>query len=198
MPRKNSAQFITKTCPHCGQPFTKPDWKVWREAIYCSLECYTLARRALPAGERAALMTEATARIRGAKRSEEELIRRAERTFERRNLSLDEEAIWYALGHAGIPALPQFPWNKYNIDFAYPSHMLAIEYNGGNWHNTPLKRKQDAAKRAFLESTGWTVLVIPRLCKPHNNNAGNECVPIDELVNRVRSAIATLPRALTE
>lgn len=180
---------ITKTCQHCGHYFTRPDWKVWRETLFCGPECYAAARRALPRTERAALMASATAQIRGAKRTHEDLCKRARTKQERATLSDDEREILAALHTAGMNPIPHFAFDKYNLDFAFPDQRVAIEYHGGNWHNTPLKQEQDASKAAFLRDAGWHLIVLPRLDKPQPNNAGNRRIAISEVVTLAKQAV---------
>lgn len=197
MPRSDKRPDITKTCDHCGEQFTRPDWKVWREARYCGGDCYTAARRALPATERAALMANATARIRGATRSHEDLCKRARTKQDRATLSDDEREILAAMSAADLDPIPHYALDKYNIDFAFPAERVAVEYQGGNWHNTPLKREQDERKASFLKSQGWHLIVLPRLDKPQPNNAGNRRIAIDDVVRLTVAAINHQAGSLT-
>ena len=59
---------------------------------------------------------------------------------------------------AKIEVVPWFAVGKFNIDFALPKSKIAIEINGGNFHDSPKKIKQDFAKVTFLNSLGWFVL----------------------------------------
>lgn len=187
---------LVKTCAHCGQTFTRPDWKVWRATIYCGPECYAAARRSLDPSDRAALMANATAVIRGARRSHADLCKRARTKQERLILSQDEQEILAAMRAVGLSPIPHLAFDKYNIDFAFPERRVAVEYHGGNWHNTPAKHHQDAAKAAFLRAEGWHLLVFPRLDKPQANNAGNRRVAIEEIVRLTLQAMhATPPQA---
>lgn len=151
---------ITKVCEHCGQSYTRPDWSIWRASRYCSPACYTEARRALEPHQRAALMTKATDAIRGSKRTHYDLCKRARTKQDRAKLSKDETAILAALHAANLRPIPEYAIDKFNVDFAFPDERLAVEYNGGNWHNTPKKRSEDDAKALYLRANGWNVLVF--------------------------------------
>ena len=58
--------------------------------------------------------------------------------------------------------VPQYPvvveGHGYRIDFAIPEAMVAIEYDGGDWHSTPEQVASDAVRQARLERAGWRVL----------------------------------------
>lgn len=174
-------------CQRCGATFRPASRSAG--AKFCSQRCRTEYLRSLAPDERAAMMAKATARIRGAKRSPEDLQKRARTKQERAQLSGDEAEIMAALNAAGLHPVPLYAFDKYNIDFAFPDRMVAVEYQGGNWHNTPQKREQDARKAAFLESEGWRLLVFPRLDKPQPNNAGNRRIAIDEIVRQTIEAL---------
>ena len=180
---------ITKVCAQCGQSFTRPDWAVWRRAVYCSPDCRVNATRALPAEERAALMASATAKIRGSKRSHEDLCKRAATKQARAVLSGDEAEIMAALNARGLVPVPVYAVDKYNIDFAFPDAMVAVEYNGGNWHNTPKKVAEDEVKAAFLNANGWTLLVFPRLAKRRRVDSGHARILLADLVAQVEAVV---------
>jgi hypothetical protein len=49
----------------------------------------------------------------------------------------------------------------FRLDFAYPLHKVAIEYDGRDWHLlTEEQKRHDAERRAWLKSQGWTVIVV--------------------------------------
>lgn len=163
------------------------------EGLFCSNDCYTAHRRSLPSEERAALMAEATKRIRGAKRSYEDLCKRAQGKQRNAKVSGDEAEILAALNAAGLHPVPLLAIGKYNIDFGFPDAMLAVEYNGGNWHNSPAKKEADASKRAFLESEGWHLVVFPRLARERRSrDSGNARIELDELVRQVSEHVLSL------
>jgi hypothetical protein len=72
-----------------------------------------------------------------------------------------------AIRDAGLPSPePQF-WIEddgvlvFRLDFAYPLHKVAIEYDGRDWHLlTEEQKRHDAERRAWLGSQGWTVIVV--------------------------------------
>ncbi len=46
------------------------------------------------------------------------------------------------------------------IDFAWPEQMVAVEYDGIDWHSEPDAMKRDRRRRAALEAIGWVVISI--------------------------------------
>ncbi|HUO73357.1 MAG TPA: type IV toxin-antitoxin system AbiEi family antitoxin domain-containing protein [Solirubrobacteraceae bacterium] len=56
--------------------------------------------------------------------------------------------------NARIPGLPR--WVE--VDFYFPAQRLVIEADGGQFHDTPYRRKRDARKQAILEAAGLRVI----------------------------------------
>jgi very-short-patch-repair endonuclease len=52
----------------------------------------------------------------------------------------------------------QYPLGKYRADFAIPQLKLAIECDGGIWHENPEKKAKDKIRDAELSKFGWTTL----------------------------------------
>ncbi|ULE32214.1 DUF559 domain-containing protein [Mycobacterium sp. IDR2000157661] len=48
----------------------------------------------------------------------------------------------------------------WRVDFAWPDHKLAVEYDGFDWHRSPESLRRDRQKRAALEEIGWRVLSV--------------------------------------
>ncbi len=48
----------------------------------------------------------------------------------------------------------------WRVDFAWPDRMVAVEYDGFEWHSSPEALRRDRQKRAALEEIGWRVLSI--------------------------------------
>lgn len=47
------------------------------------------------------------------------------------------------------------------LDFAYPEHRVAVEYDGAEFHElTDRQRVHDAERRRWLRSQGWVVIVL--------------------------------------
>jgi very-short-patch-repair endonuclease len=46
------------------------------------------------------------------------------------------------------------------VDFAWPDHRIAVEYDSVDWHSSPDAMKQDRRRRAALEAVGWIVISI--------------------------------------
>lgn len=63
----------------------------------------------------------------------------------------------HALNDASLFPIPQLAVGTYNIDFAFPDAMLAVETDP-LWHKSKRKRPRDGKRDAFLTAEGWTVL----------------------------------------
>ncbi|MET0898733.1 MAG: DUF559 domain-containing protein [Mycobacterium sp.] len=48
----------------------------------------------------------------------------------------------------------------WRVDFAWPDQMLAVEYDGYDWHSGPEDFTKDRQKQAALTELGWTVMSI--------------------------------------
>ena len=48
----------------------------------------------------------------------------------------------------------------WRVDFAWPGHRVAVEYDGYDWHSGPDDFARDRQKRAALIELGWTVISI--------------------------------------
>ena len=83
-----------------------------------------------------------------------------------------------ALSH--VQLAHQFPVGKYFVDLAVPELKIAIEVDGGNWHNERHKREGDLEKESFLKKEGWVVIRAPvrlnRLGQPAVEKAIQDCV----------------------
>lgn len=110
--------------------------------------------------DRLRLTAASRALITGRKRSHEDRTKRAKGVQRKAKLSTYEGALLRALQDHGLHPIPQMAVDIFNIDFAFPKQLLAIELHGGCWHNTPQKKAYDEAKRALLEPLGWRILVI--------------------------------------
>lgn len=132
--------------------------------------------------------------ITGRRRSHEDLCRRAQGKQRTAVLSDDEAEIMAAFYEAGLHPIPLYAIDKFNVDFAFPEVKLAVEYHGGNWHNTRKKRESDAAKARHLAANGWTLLVFPRLYRPisYKIKGGNKSVKLPALVAKVQRTLTHL------
>lgn len=71
------------------------------------------------------------------------------------------------LTDAGLPE-PQLQWEVrnrigvvvYRLDLAYPEILLAVEYDGQEFHNSAADRAHDEERRAYLRALGWTCVVL--------------------------------------
>ncbi|KUI30119.1 hypothetical protein AU196_05795 [Mycobacterium sp. IS-1742] len=48
----------------------------------------------------------------------------------------------------------------WRVDFAWPERLVAVEYDGFNWHSRPEDFRRDRRKRAALQEIGWQVISI--------------------------------------
>lgn len=198
---KGRGRFCSKQCAYLSAR-TLPDatcrtcGKVYRPygtnmgTVYCSMACRNQYVASLPQDAKEALMAGCRAATRGAKQSDEHRRKIARSRQDNCKLSEDEQAILTAYQQSGLRPVPLYAVDRYNIDFAFPDQRLAVEYDGGNWHNTPKKRAIDERKAALLESLGWTIIRLPRIDKPQNNDAGNERITLDEIIQLTREALA--------
>ena len=97
-------------------------------------------------------------KIRGAHRSIEDLEKRAKTKQFTVKLSKLEQTFLDAFQNAGINVVPQYAVSKFNIDFAITNRKIAIEIDGGHWHQSSRKLAQDWQKETFLREEGWTVI----------------------------------------
>lgn len=108
-------------------------------------------------GGRSRLTAAAHAAVRGTKRADADLERRAAGKALRPKLSAVERIFLAAFHRVGLRPVPQYAVGKFNVDFAFPAQRVAVEVDPGRWHSTPRKVAQDTAKRAHLEAVGWTI-----------------------------------------
>lgn len=111
----------------------------------------------LTEADRKAMTRAANATVRGTKQEESVVELRSAKSAGK-FLSKLEALFFSALDQAGIAPKPNYQVGRYLIDLAYPEQMLAVEVDGGNWHDSPKKREQDRVKTAFLEARGWRVV----------------------------------------
>lgn len=50
-------------------------------------------------------------------------------------------------------------WGRVFLDFAYPELLIAVEYDGREFHG-PADQRRDEARRAALREAGWLVIVV--------------------------------------
>lgn len=57
----------------------------------------------------------------------------------------------------GLEYIPEYAVDIYNIDIAIVNKKIAIEIDGGNWHESEKKSKEDESKEKYLSSDGWEI-----------------------------------------
>ena len=68
-----------------------------------------------------------------------------------------ERNVWGDIRYLGLPFYPQFPVDKYFIDFADPIKQIGIEVDGKEWHRD---KEKDENRQKVLEELGWTIIRI--------------------------------------
>lgn len=72
-----------------------------------------------------------------------------------------------AIHDAGLPR-PESQWEVvvegkvFRLDLAYPEKLLAIEYDGEEFHSAPADRDRDRRRRDILRRAGWHIIVVTR------------------------------------
>jgi very-short-patch-repair endonuclease len=85
--------------------------------------------------------------------------RRALGVQAKHKLSTAETIAAADLERAGVAGWgTQHAFDIYNLDIAFPDLLVAIEVDGGNWHQSMPKAYKEVARERFLASHGWHVL----------------------------------------
>ena len=74
-----------------------------------------------------------------------------------------EDAAWSAFREFGVPSpgVNEWVWDGeklVEVDFVWRADRVIVEVDGGRYHSTKWRRRQDAAKTAALRAQGWDVL----------------------------------------
>jgi hypothetical protein len=72
------------------------------------------------------------------------------------------------------------------LDFAWPEHCLAVEYDGLDWHGDPEAMRRDRRRQAALYDVGWTVFSI--VFDDVRHRAWEFVARIDQHLRRARAA----------
>lgn len=131
-------------------------------------ECRALDMARMSTDQIAARTRAAHDAVRGQKQTDEHRQKIAQTIQARCRLSDDERQVLAAYQAAGRHPIPLLAIHRYNIDFAFPDAMLAVEYNGGNWHESRRKREADRRKAEYLAGQGWRILTFSRIAKPED------------------------------
>lgn len=98
--------------------------------------------------------------VRGTKYSREVGVKKALMRQQSPFLSPLEQQLLNVFTQCGIKVVPQFALEIYSIDFAIPEIKLAIEVDGGNWHDSPAKRSHDTGKEVLLSNRNWKLIRV--------------------------------------
>lgn len=63
---------------------------------------------------------------------------------------------WYAIRYYGVPLYPQYPVNRYFIDFGDPVRKIGLELDGKQWHDI----NKDSARDKVLWNLGWRIFRV--------------------------------------
>jgi hypothetical protein len=79
--------------------------------------------------------------------------------------SRPEIRVLRVIAEASLPApVQQHPVSvngeRFRLDFAYPDEMVAIEYDGWDWHSSRTAFDRDRRRDRLLQLAGWTVLRV--------------------------------------
>ena len=80
------------------------------------------------------------------------------------SMALDFPTLWTALAPGDLSApVPEYrfhPVRKWRFDFAWPSHQVALEVDGGQWQAGGGRHNQDADREKLntAAALGWRVL----------------------------------------
>jgi very-short-patch-repair endonuclease len=72
-------------------------------------------------------------------------------------LNENEKQIMKLLNSVGLNPIPQYAFDVYNIDLAFPEQKVAVEVDSC-WHNRPSKVAGDKKKESVLKAAGWIVV----------------------------------------
>jgi hypothetical protein len=82
--------------------------------------------------------------------------------------SVRESRTRLAIEDAGLPRPTLQHWVTvggrpvFRLDLAYPHAMVAVEYDGREFHEGDEQVKEDEARRRWLRERGWTVIVLTK------------------------------------
>ena len=102
-----------------------------------------------------------------------------------------ERRCWESIRCIGrLPFYPQYPVDRFFVDFGDPIYRIAIECDGKNWHD----KARDESRDSIIRSVGWSVFRV----------TGRQCNLPDDDPESVHSFLEQLavtfygPRALVE
>jgi very-short-patch-repair endonuclease len=96
-----------------------------------------------------------------------------------------ENIMYEALKSRGLDPYPNLAVGRFNIDLAFNDVMLAIEVDGGNWHNSPKKRQKDLKKSEYIEPLGWKILRFT-FCKRDGFDVDSYADQVVRVLNELR------------
>jgi very-short-patch-repair endonuclease len=97
---------------------------------------------------------------RGKPKSHQTKIKMALSKQQHPRLSPGENSVTRIFNATSLNFIPQMAIDIFNIDVALPQLKIAIEVNGGHWHDSEPHRNGDEKKRLYLASLGWQVVYL--------------------------------------
>lgn len=88
----------------------------------------------------------------------EERVKRAIARMETPHFSSFEKRFLRVFQNKGIRVIPEYAFDIYNIDFALPEIKLAVEIDGGGWHDSKPKSRFDRGKEVLFAKRGWSYI----------------------------------------
>lgn len=71
-----------------------------------------------------------------------------------------ERNVWSDIRYYGLKFYPQYPIDRYFVDFADPMNKIVIEADGKDWHSTEEQQESDLERQRKIESIGYLVLRV--------------------------------------
>lgn len=101
--------------------------------------------------------------------------------------SPEAKEILNSLNQQGIHPIPEFAVFRFSVDLAFPDLKLAVEVDGGNWHDSGPHLDKQGKKEKYLRDHGWHIL---RVTTHRTTLAQN----VDKISSVLKSLASTQPR----
>jgi len=97
--------------------------------------------------------------VRGRKKDQRYLFRRAQGIESRGALNDNEFFVYLGLMHRGFTCQPQKAFGKYNVDVAISSELVAVDVFGGGWHAAGRHAARYRERCDYILSSGWELII---------------------------------------
>ncbi|MBU0847691.1 hypothetical protein KKH23_10935, partial [Patescibacteria group bacterium] len=109
--------------------------------------------------ERQRITAAAHAAVRGMRRTEEDLCKRAQGKAAKPSLTEWERVVQAGLTSVGLPTTPQYAIGKYNVDLLITETPFIVEVFGGGWHAYGWHAERFRSRYEFIRNTGYVVFI---------------------------------------